>query len=64
MPMHPFTSRVVRVFEQDLERASKDASVTPTIPNKLLIDLKNWIVMLNAFMISNTKLIKAYMQIT
>ncbi|KAM0952089.1 hypothetical protein DsansV1_C03g0032721 [Dioscorea sansibarensis] len=64
MATHPFTSRVVKVFEQDLERASKDASVTPTIPNKLLIHLKNRITMLNALMISNIKLIKAYMQIT
>lgn len=35
MPIHPLTSRVVIVFEQDLERASRHLSVTPTIPNKL-----------------------------
>lgn len=37
MPIHPFTSSVVIVFEQDFERASKHLSVTPTIPNKLHI---------------------------
>lgn len=35
MPMHPFTSRVVIVVEQNLERTSRHLSVTPTIPNKL-----------------------------
>jgi hypothetical protein len=35
MPIHPFTSRVVMVFEHDLERASRHSSVTPIIPNKL-----------------------------
>lgn len=35
IPTHPFTSRVVILCEQDLERASRHLSVTPTIPNKL-----------------------------
>lgn len=35
MPIHPFTSRVVIVSEQELDRASRHLSVTPTIPNKL-----------------------------
>lgn len=35
MPIQPFTSRVVSVLEQKLDSASRDLSVTPTIPNKL-----------------------------
>jgi len=35
IPMQPFTSSVVRLDEQDFDKASRHASVTPTIPNKL-----------------------------
>uniref|UniRef100_A0A2P2JEZ7 F-box protein At3g58530 isoform X2 n=1 Tax=Rhizophora mucronata TaxID=61149 RepID=A0A2P2JEZ7_RHIMU len=35
MPMQPLTSRVVIQLEQNLDRASRHLSVTPTIPNKL-----------------------------
>lgn len=35
IPMQPFMSSVVRLDEQDFDKASRHASVTPTIPNKL-----------------------------
>jgi hypothetical protein len=35
MLIHPFTSRVVRVSEQDFDNASRHESVTPTIPKRL-----------------------------
>ena len=44
IPIHPFTSRVVSLCEQDLESASKHLSVTPTIPNKLHFRHRRYLV--------------------
>jgi len=64
MPIHPFTSRVVILLEQDFESSSRHLSVTPTIPNKLQICPFQHISKRSDFGISNTNKLGPYPQVS